>query len=51
MRAYCATPTGSGILRIEGKALQLSEFGPERVYIRGEIAGWQYEDAAGCGNP
>lgn len=40
-----------GILRIEGKALQLSEFGPERVYIRGEIAGWQYEDAVGCGNP
>ena len=40
-----------GVLRIEGRGLQLSEFGQERAYIRGAVFGWRYEDAGGCGIP
>lgn len=40
-----------GIIRIEGKDLQLSEFAAERAYIQGKVFGWHFEDASGCGNP
>ena len=42
--------TPEGVVRITGKGLILSEFGGERVYIRGMLTGWGYEDAEPCGN-
>lgn len=36
--------SSDGVLRVEGAQLMLSEFGMGRAYIRGEIAGWRFED-------
>ncbi|MEG1524247.1 MAG: YabP/YqfC family sporulation protein [Clostridia bacterium] len=36
--------TPEGIVRITGHELTLTEFGSERVYLRGRIDGWQYEE-------
>ncbi|MDO4564532.1 MAG: YabP/YqfC family sporulation protein [Clostridia bacterium] len=36
--------TGQGALRIEGEELQLMELGKDRVYIRGRLKGWEFED-------
>lgn len=35
--------THEGIIRITGKNLALTEFGSERVYLRGRITGWMFE--------
>lgn len=36
--------SSDGVIRIEGTALMLSEFGMGRAYVRGEIGGWRFED-------
>lgn len=36
--------TGKGCLCVSGKELKLSELGSDRVYIRGKLISWQYED-------
>ncbi len=36
--------TPEGVVRITGRGLELTEFGGERVYLRGKILGWAYED-------
>jgi len=36
--------TPEGIVRIIGHSLELTEFGNERVYLRGRIIGWAYEE-------
>lgn len=41
--------TPEGIVRIVGDSLELTEFGGERVYLRGKIRGWAYEGCNGCG--
>ena len=42
--------TPEGILRIIGDHLELTEFGGERIYIRGGIGGWMFEERTPCGN-
>lgn len=42
--------TTEGVLRVTGEALVLTEFGGERIYLRGRIAGWVFEERGGCGN-
>ena len=42
--------TPEGVVRICGESLELTEFGGERVYLRGKIFGWVYEGRGGCGN-
>ena len=39
------------VIRIVGKSLELTEFGTERVYLRGTISGWMFEEQNGCGIP
>lgn len=36
--------TGQGILFVTGEELQLCELGRDRIYIRGKIKGWGFED-------
>ncbi len=36
--------TPEGVVRIHGESLELTEFGGERVYLRGRILGWAYEE-------
>lgn len=36
--------TPEGVVRIIGRDLELTEFGGERVYLRGKILGWAYEE-------
>ena len=36
--------TPEGVVRILGESLELTEFGGERVYLRGRILGWAYEE-------
>lgn len=42
--------TPEGVVRILGEALELTEFGMQRVYLKGRILGWMYEERIGCGN-
>lgn len=41
---YIRLLSADGVIRIEGKELTLSEFSLGRAYVRGEIAGWRFED-------
>ena len=36
--------TKEGVVRIDGTGLMLTEFGSERVYLEGRIAGWRFEE-------
>lgn len=48
-RALVRLMTPEGVVRVAGAELELTEFGGERVYLRGKIAGWCYEGRNGCG--
>ena len=43
--------TADGVVRITGTGLELTEFGSERVLVRGALNGWCFEGRGGCGIP
>ena len=36
--------TTEGVIRVNGEGLELTEFGKERVFLRGKVYGWGFEE-------